>query len=607
MVWDLARFQVGTDTFSGTILSCFGDSAPAVLGGLDRGEFLLVLDALDEAHVRAGVQNFEAFLEDITRRLKTARSQPALVLFARSETSDLIAVALEINDVPFARLTVDFFDRKHADDFLEKRLGGRSSRFAEARDRFFGLVYQLLDVDPQQAWNQAKVRSFLGYAPVLEAIASFLNVTNYQNLLNELEEVERNADLSSSGMQWRFLGQIINTLLKRERDKVIRAVRGALEAEANRHGWKSWDDLFDGDEQCGRVLAKVLQAPLTLSMRGMPPALASRYEEALTPNLAEHVFVGEKGNFANVVFAEYSYAWALTRGTRQLRLRLRAQLGEYRPSPILGRFVVALGAESDGGVIIDGEDLGLIYESFLSQTTRQINVTIAMFGNGNEVDCIISSEERDSEEVVFRVAVSPEGVYLRRRLTHGQVYIDAAIRLGIPGSGFLLGPDVEVGCGKLTMAASALEIDVEGDVVLVAESLATESYDLRLRTFNGGKGRLRVLWPDLAYPWIQFRDDSLGRVREFDDERSRVLYKFLLMFRRQRARRMDTVRKTRWSPTQLSLRDELLGQAVRAGVLRVDHPYYVFNSEYDSLKTYFSESPNPTPAAQRFADGFLEG
>jgi hypothetical protein len=118
MVWDLARFQVGTDTFSGTILSCFGDNAPAVLGGLDRGEFLLILDALDEAHVRAGVQNFEAFLEDITRRLKTPRAQPALVLFARSETSDLIATALEIDDVPFTRLTVDFFDREACGRFL---------------------------------------------------------------------------------------------------------------------------------------------------------------------------------------------------------------------------------------------------------------------------------------------------------------------------------------------------------------------------------------------------------------------------------------------------------------------------------------------------------
>src|SRR5437899_3643938 len=122
MVWDLAGFQVGTDTFSGTILSCFGDSAPAILAGLTRGDFLLVLDALDEAHVRAGVQNFEAFLEDITRKLKTARAHPALVLFARSETSELIALALELEDVPFARVTVDFFDRERAIAFLERRM-----------------------------------------------------------------------------------------------------------------------------------------------------------------------------------------------------------------------------------------------------------------------------------------------------------------------------------------------------------------------------------------------------------------------------------------------------------------------------------------------------
>jgi len=64
-----------------------------------------------------------------------------------------------------------------------------------------------------------------------------------------------------------------------------------------------------------------------------------------------------------VVFAEYVYAWALTHGVSPLRLDLRPRLQDYRPSPILGRFVVALGREADGSVNVDGEDVGLIYES----------------------------------------------------------------------------------------------------------------------------------------------------------------------------------------------------------------------------------------------------
>ncbi len=372
MIWDLAKFQVGTDTFSGTILSSFSGDTPAVLDQLNRGNFLLLLDALDEAHVRAGTQNFEAFLEDVASRLKAPRARPAVVLFTRSETAELIALSMDIHEVPFAFVTVDFFDQERANAFLEKRVGAHSSRFAEARDRFFALVYSLLEAPPEQPWNQQKVRSFLGYAPVLEAVADYLSVPNYQALINELEEVAARTDLGPSGMQWRFLGEIIAALLNREREKIVRAVRGGLEPEALRHNWTDWGSLFGNDEQCARVLARVLKAPLRVPMTGMPQPLLSRYEQALTPNLGEHVFLGEQGGFTNVVFAEYVYAWALTRGVRPLRLSLRPHLLEHRPSPILGRFVVALGRETDGSVIIDGEDVGLIYESFLSQVTRQI-------------------------------------------------------------------------------------------------------------------------------------------------------------------------------------------------------------------------------------------
>jgi hypothetical protein len=266
-----------------------------------------------------------------------------------------------------------------------------------------------------------------------------------------------------------------------------------------------------------------------------------------------------------------------------------------------------LGRAADGSVTIDGEDVGLIYESFLSQVTRQINVTMAMFGNGGDIDCIISSDERDTDEVLFRVGVSGTGIHLRRRLANAEVRVDSDIRFGIPGVGFLLGPNVEIAARTLTFATSGFDVDAERDVVILAKTAITEAYDLRLRTLNDSKGRLRVFWPDLAYPWVQYRDEALSEVPAApDDQRAQVLYKLLLMFRRQRSRRMDTVRNARWSPRELALRDELLEHAVASGVLREESPFYVFNSDFDSLKTIFSMRPRLSVAARRFAEAFLE-
>ena len=56
-LWNLAQFQVGSNTFTGTLTRAFGAASGAVLTGLASGKSLVVLDAIDEAAVRAGSQN----------------------------------------------------------------------------------------------------------------------------------------------------------------------------------------------------------------------------------------------------------------------------------------------------------------------------------------------------------------------------------------------------------------------------------------------------------------------------------------------------------------------------------------------------------------------
>lgn len=48
-LWDLSQFQVGSKTFSGTILEAYDFEATGVKKRIKNGEFLFVLDALDEA------------------------------------------------------------------------------------------------------------------------------------------------------------------------------------------------------------------------------------------------------------------------------------------------------------------------------------------------------------------------------------------------------------------------------------------------------------------------------------------------------------------------------------------------------------------------------
>ena len=57
----------------------------------------------------------------------------------------------------------------------------------------------------------------------------------------------------------------------------------------------------------------------------------------------------------------------------------------------------------------------------------------------------------------------------------------------------------------------------------------------------------------------------------------------------------------------MALRDELLDRAIAARVLRVETLFYVFNSDFDSLKTLFTDEPRASEAALKFADDFVDG
>jgi hypothetical protein len=152
-LWDLSQLQVGSKTFSGTILDAYDFEATGVLKRFQTGEYLFVLDALDEAQVRAGSQNFDAFLADLAVALKEPRDKPTLVLLARTDTADWVHLMLSDGGVPISRYQIDYFDEPRADSFIGKRLDERRNRdghqaihrqqakpYRDARGALFGLV-----------------------------------------------------------------------------------------------------------------------------------------------------------------------------------------------------------------------------------------------------------------------------------------------------------------------------------------------------------------------------------------------------------------------------------------------------------------------------------
>jgi len=613
-LWDLSKFQVGSKTFSGTIYDLYDFVATGVQKRLREGEFLFILDALDEALVRAGSQNFDAFISDLAERLREPGAKPCVVLLARSDTAEWVDFLFESASVPLASYQIEYFDRTRAVSFIDKRLDERHREagtqlphrqqrgpFSEALSMLFGLIYKLFEVSDAKAWEDSRVRNFLGYAPVLEALTDYVDVGNYMTLIQELQ-----ADTGAARDPWQFLTDIMTRLSHREQRKQVDAVRVQLEPSAKEAKWSAWQELYGPAEQYSRVLGWALRVPVDPGGSSLPPPVAKRYEEALKSFLPQHPFLAGR-RFANVVFKEFMFAWGIAQGGESLSEGLRSAMRDredpFLPSELFSRFIVSF--RDRDRLVLDGQDFGILYESFLSRA-EQVGLTLFQTGDDIQVSIVLDGED-DIELNLFDTGA---GVHFWRRLSNADVDIHGNVRLGLPGQRFLLGPGVDLDCGQFTIGCEDLDVDASGNVTIRGNGYVLGTGQLNLRVRNETKGRFRVWWPGLGHPWVAYRgSEGNGPLELGQTVRGDTLRKLLLMFRRQRSRLERTLLKARWSQEQLHDRDELVALAVSTGVLQKIQnrslQVFVFSSDYDSLRTLVGESPSLAPNARLFVVEYL--
>jgi hypothetical protein len=616
-LWDLSKFQVGTGTFNGTILETYDFAATGALKRFREGEALLVLDALDEAQVRAGSSNFDTFLAELAAASKTAREKPSLVLLARNETAEWVNLFLEEAGVSVARYSISYFDERRAAAFIDKLLDARCAAdgrqaihrqqrepYSQARNELFALIYQLFSVEPIGAWQDPRVRNFLGYAPVLEALTGYLDVGNYMPLIKELRE-----RTGVPGDPWQFLANIVDRILERETKKLVDAVRPQLASTASRVGWSAWETLYAKDEQLARILCYALKVQPSSAVRiELPQALAAPYDEALKTQLPQHPFLAGRG-FANIVFKEYCYAWGLIRGTSSLTKTLREIMGHrenpFLPSKVFGWFTIKLSAS--GAALLEGQDFGLVYESLSGQGEAWLSI--------NQRDELLRAEIHlagpdGGDDLTLDLIDTGSGIQLWRSVRDAEVDIACALRLGLPEQRFALGPSVDIHCGELIVVSDTIDVDATDGVTMGAESYSTVVPDLKVRLRNQERGNLAVNWPGVAHPWAPFRADAVrGDARLVDSVQGHVLRKFILMFRRQRRRLRSTLTSSRWSQEEMKERDKLLELALRKGVLQdVVGPRQdtvELTSEYFSLDALVVGKGELSPKARAFVSEFL--
>lgn len=550
--WDLSATQVGSSTFVGGLVRAFGTSAlPDVISGIQRGEVPLIIDALDEAHVRAGYRGLEAFLGDIAEYIRAAPASPRVVMFARVETAVLTQLVLESHGVGVATARIDYFDESSARRLIDKRLTahwhglGRQpihqrnpQLYKQAVDTIFDFVIGCFGVEREGAWNLDSIRRFLGYAPVLQAIADYLAVENMQGIVRELADTPDIPRGSSVGA-WSFLLRVVETVMNRERGKVLPALKAQIASASVIVGtdWDAWDDLYLADEQIDRVLRRYFRIALfSDQMPVVPTAVRDIYESCLKPSADQHPFLSDARDFANLVFEEYAFAWALTRGSPSVRdeVRRALQSGSHLAGPLLGRFMLGLGTpDGDEFPRVKAGDVGLLYDSLSSGLEQDDESMLWLLSDDTDGIQGRISGAQDDDEVVFALDSRSSGIQLCRGLANAEISVSGGVTLGLPGQTFVLGPDVDLETDLIDTPASEYAIlgPANSFVRLVAQSHVNPGKTVELKIHS--EGSFAVSWEPLVHPWFGHgvvRDEAIypvGLREAFED-----LVKLVRPFRR---------------------------------------------------------------------------
>lgn len=278
--WNLAKVKIGSNSFAGSILNAVGALKYSdFISDMNAGKVLLVLDAFDEAEIISGRKMLSSFLADISNSL-SSQQIPVVILLARTGTAQYIASFCAENEIPISHYEIGFFDANSAKDFIIKK----AIKDREPTRPEIECVRSYYEVVSRNI-AQSERTSFLGYAPVLEAIARHIQLAhNPQKMIGELSNQK---DCIS------VITNIMEDLLKREQeDKVVQAF--VEKCESSNPEFTEWGKVYSSEEQLVRVIYYILFRDTAFSnypLDFLPPQLIDDYQEVLDSFLPQHPFV----------------------------------------------------------------------------------------------------------------------------------------------------------------------------------------------------------------------------------------------------------------------------------------------------------------------------
>ena len=544
VIWDLAEAEeVGFGSLDAMIERTVQQGLKAdFLEWMSEGIQFVIIDALDEGRIKVNENSFIRLLENISRLAKNAKGV-CFVLMGRTQIAESVWLTLADLETDVSIVTIEPFTRQQANEYIEKRATRPSTTpFVECRD----LIFQQLEAPLKDSSVSDAIDEFLHYPPVLDVIGVLLDrEQNLMALKNFLESQTAETAIS-------LLQDVMNHILEREqREKFLPAFLSKLTDEQRQMVVGQEAYLYTKDEQGQRLLAGVLDISVDSTPRALPPELVDSYTNAVKEALIDHPFLRGEDRFANSVFQSYLYSRAI-RGDLgddlsdgvTLLLTKSASL----PASLLAEFYLGVDAKGESNLQqVKPEHVGILYDSFVSSTSRRWRVRLTVEGSdpgilwSSSIDQaegtfeLLSIEREDDpnynpQTMTFALNTSRESVIsFRRHIGDINLTIPCTVELGTNVSEFKIGPSVFINASRIRIGSEAVVVE---RVPLKYNEYIDTGVRLEAQAFDAPQlagsptvysDDFSISWPgDQAFPWRIYRSDEVAS--DFDDEMLRRVY-----------------------------------------------------------------------------------
>lgn len=425
LYWDLAKISLGENSFHGTLWRAMQqDELLKYFHNINSGKSILVLDAFDEAEMISGRAGIEYLLNDLNEMTKDNKF-PTVYLFARTESAMFISEFCKENSINYAHYEIGFFEEYNAKKFILKRLemSGRkiTQIVKDCIDEQFSVIKKLLGSDELS-------KSFIGYAPVLEALAeSFDEERNTIKLL---------ATIKGKSSSTNIIFKILEHLLNREHDKVC---NGLKEKWKNKYpNFDEWDRVYTAKEQIIRIVEYLLidtcGEDSFFENDIMPDEIYVEYIESLKIFLPQHPFLqnftrDDETEFTGPAFRDYALAFVLANEEYEdlaLEYFSDKSITSHFPSQLLFDFYVV-----DSESQMSGNIFPLLYDSFKAKETASKNTIIDIMSMGADKFITFRLHDymnKENEDVELQI-IGNSPIYVTR-IANANIDIDGELYIG---------------------------------------------------------------------------------------------------------------------------------------------------------------------------------